>query len=351
MKENLTDKTELLEPAKITELILSENLTALKALLAKGWDVNEKLPAEDGLQTPLQIAFYNDKKDALYFLLDEGAKITNELFIEACEYGDDPSLVKRLIELGADVNASTHISSLKAAIYGKNEEIALLLIENGFRLIPDGTTLREAAMEGLGKLIERLIQCGFDVNYCEPDTVYPYNASALQAAASYADLALVKRLIELGADLSYEDKYGERAYHYALRNERKEVALYIKSVEPSAWHDDEERLKKLKSYKLPNELISLLRSNDRRVLLPGCEYTGFIEFASLGDVREGKWKNKKFLDLLIDADRYGADGFLVWHPSSKMLASADYEHGVFTLLCSFEEFMADPSAAINKIFK
>ena len=44
MKENLTDKTELLEPAKITELILSENLTALKALLAKGWDVSEKLP-------------------------------------------------------------------------------------------------------------------------------------------------------------------------------------------------------------------------------------------------------------------------------------------------------------------
>ncbi len=226
-------------------------MTVLKALATKGWDVNEKLSAEDGLQTPLQIAFYNDKKDALYFLLDKGAKITNELFIDACEYGDDP--------------------------------------------------------------------------------------------------ALVKRLIELGADIGYEDKYGERAYHYALRNEQ--VAEYIKSVEPPAWHDDGERLKKLKSYKLPKGLITLLRSNDRRVLLPGCEYTGFIEFASLGDVREAKWKNKKFLALLIDADRYGADGFLVWHPSSKILASADYEHGVFTPLCSFEEFIANPSAAINKIFE
>lgn len=126
---------------------------------------------QDGLQTPLQIAFYNDKKDALYFLLDKGAKITNELFIEACEYGDDPILVKRLIELGADVNARTHISSLQAAIYGKNEEIVLLLIENGFSLVPDGTTLRNAAMEGLCKLIERLVERGFDVNYCEPDTV------------------------------------------------------------------------------------------------------------------------------------------------------------------------------------
>lgn len=77
---------------------------------------------EDGLQTPLQIAFYNDKKDALYFLLDKDAKITNELFIEACEYGDDPALVKRLIELGADVNAHTHISSLQAAIYGKTKK-------------------------------------------------------------------------------------------------------------------------------------------------------------------------------------------------------------------------------------
>lgn len=103
---------------------------------------------QDGLQTPLQIAFYNDKKDALYFLLDKGAKITNELFIDACEYGDDPTLVKRLIELGADVNARTHISSLQAAIYGKNEEIALLLIENGFSLVPDGATPRDAPWKG-----------------------------------------------------------------------------------------------------------------------------------------------------------------------------------------------------------
>ena len=64
------------------------------------------------------------------------------------------------------------------------------------------------------------------------DMVCPYNASPLQVAASKGHLALVKRLIELGADLSYKDKYGERAYHYALRNKQKAVAEYIKSVEP-----------------------------------------------------------------------------------------------------------------------
>ena len=91
------------------------------------------------------------------------------------------------------------------------------------------------ASEGMYKLADYLIAHGSDVNYCEPNMVYPYNASPLQVAASRGHLELVKRFIELGADLSYKDKYGERAYHYALRNKQKAVAEYIKSVEPAQW--------------------------------------------------------------------------------------------------------------------
>ena len=345
-------KKEPFKRPELVDFILEGNLPALEAELAKGWDIHKKLPIKETYsQTPFEIALYNHQNKVLRFLIEKGIKISKELFVNVCRYSNDPSLVKQLIDRGADVNASTHITPLEAAVYGKNEEIAFLLIENGFKLTPDGSTLRMVASKGMYKLADYLIAHGFDVNYSEPDMVYPYNASPLQVAASNGHLELVKRLIELGADLSYKDKYGERAYHYALRNKQKAVAEYIKSVEPAEWHDEEERLRALKAYKLPEGLIALMRATDRRIPLPECEYTSFVEFAPLSDVKEVKWKNKKFLDLLSDADRYGAEGFLVWYPRNKKLAFADYEHETFTELCTFEEFMANPSAQINKIFE
>ena len=338
---------------EIVTLLRKEDFPALEAELAKGWDINQEVRVHERYsQTPFDFALSSRKKKLLEFLVDKGAHIYETALIGVCNSGNsDPELVKWLIKQGADVNANSHITVFQAAIYGGCEEIAFILLDNGYRLTPDGTTLRHAAEAGFTRLCEYLIAHGFDVNYCEPDMVYPYNASPLQVAASKGHLALVKRLIELGADLSYKDKYGGRAYHYALRNKQKAVAEYIKSVEPAEWHDEEERLRALKAYKLPEGLIALMRATDRRIPLPECEYTSFVEFAPLSDVKEVKWKNKKFLDLLSDADRYGAEGFLVWYPRNKKLAFADYEHETFTELCTFEEFMTNPSAQINKIFE
>ncbi|MDO4880644.1 MAG: ankyrin repeat domain-containing protein [Capnocytophaga sp.] len=344
------------EPFKLPEIVTllrEENLPALEAELAKGWDINKPVPVHIRYsQTPFEFALHSRKKKLMQFLVDKGAHIVKTDLINVCmSNNSDPELVKWLIDHGADVNARTHLTALQAAIYGKNEEIAFLLFENGYHLTPDGVTLRQAASAGLTQLCEYLIAHGFDVNHCEPDMVYPYNSSPLQIATQKGNLELVKRFVALGADLAYKDKYGERAYHYALRNKHKEVADYLRSVEPAEWHDGEERLRELKAYKLPEALIALLRSDNRRIALPNCKYTSFVEFAPLADVKEVKWKNKKFLDLLSDADRYGADGFLVWYPRAKKLAFADYEHGDFIELSTFEEFLKDPSKQINKIFE
>lgn len=67
MKENLTGKTELLEPAKITELILSENLTVLKALAAKGWDVNESYLYKTACKRLCRSRFITIKKTRFIF--------------------------------------------------------------------------------------------------------------------------------------------------------------------------------------------------------------------------------------------------------------------------------------------
>lgn len=41
----------------------------------------------------------------------------------------------------------------------------------------------------------------------------------------------------------------------------------------------------------------------------------------------------------------------IFAPKKEYLSNADYEHGTFTELCTFEEFIANPSAQINKIFE
>ena len=166
---------------EIVTLLRKEDFPALEAELAKGWDINEEVRVHEHYsQTPFDFALSNRKKKLLEFLVDKGAHIYETALIDVCmSEKSDPELVKWLIKQGADVNANSHITILQAAIYSKNEEIAFLLIENGYRLTSDGITLRMVASEGMYKLADYLIAHGSDVNYCELNMVYPYNASSL----------------------------------------------------------------------------------------------------------------------------------------------------------------------------
>ena len=160
---------------EIVTLLRKEDFPALEAELAKGWDIIQEVRVHERYsQTPFDFALSNRKKKLLEFLVDKGAHINKTALINVCmSENSDPELVKWLIKQGADVNARTHLTTLQATIYSKNEEIAFLLIENGFKLTPDGTTLRKVASEGMYKLADYLIAHGFGVNYCEPDMVYP----------------------------------------------------------------------------------------------------------------------------------------------------------------------------------
>jgi len=124
---------------------------------------------------------------------------------------------------------------------------------------------------------------------------------------------------------------------------------YIKSLEPIQYHNNDQKISDLKKYDIPNEIIEILKS-ENRVLKISSENVSFIEFHSLLEVKEVDWRKHKFVDLLSKVDNYGADGFLVWYPKKKVLAFADYEHNKFKILCTSKIFFKDPSKQIKKIF-
>lgn len=345
--------------AKLTELaqlIMSENIEELENLFSKGLDVNAVFKITEHIEEPpVILALCENKKKVINWLLSKNVNLNdkdNPAILMACS-NCDAEIVKLLIERGANVNAKHRIgkTAMNDALYGNNYDIIPILIENGYDLKKDGVSLRQAVSGRQKKAIKIFLDNGVDVNFCKPDMVYPYNSTPVHIAAQNNDFETVKLLVKKGADVTIKDKYGERPYNCAVANGNEEMKAFLKSLEPEKWHNAEQRLNDLKVYKIPNELLKILRSDNRRIEIPENEYIKVIEFNSLLDVKEVNWLKRKFLDLLSYSDNYGNEGLLVWYPKKKCLASADYEHEEFKELCNIKEFLENPSKQIDKIFE
>ncbi|SDC08633.1 ankyrin repeat domain-containing protein [Niabella drilacis] len=342
------------ELTEIAQQIMAEDIAALENKATSGWNISQKIQITRWVaETPLTLALSEKRKKVLDWLLSKKVELNdaeNPAILGGCSSGDIKT-VKRLIEEGAAVNArhKTGKSAMGAALYGNHYHLISVLIEAGYDLKKDGSSLRQAVSNRQYKAIALLLDQGVDVNFCKPDMVYPYNSTPVHIAAKRNDVETVKLLVAHGADVTIKDHYGERPYNCAAANQNEEMKAFLKALEPEQWHNEEQRLEALKSYKLPDALLKILRSADRRIELPGNENVRFIEFNALLDVKEVNWMKHKFLDLLSAVDNYSSDGFLVWYPKKKCFAFADYEHQEFKELCSVKEFFADPSTQIDKI--
>lgn len=350
----------LFEPtAKLTEiakLIMTENIDALESKVSNGFDINKKFQITERIaETPITLALCENKRKVIDWLLSKNVHLNdkeNPAILMACS-NCDVEIVKLLIKKGANVNAKHRIgkTAMNDALYGNNYDVIPTLIDNGYDLKNDGVSLRQAISDQQHKAIKILLDYAIDVNFCKPDTVYPYNPTPVSIAAQNNDLEMVKLLVERGADVTIKDKYGERPYNSAVANGNEEMKIFLKSLEPEQWHNEEQRLVDLKKYKIPEELLKILRNNNRRIELPENEYIKVIEFNSLLDVKEVNWHKHKFLDLLSYSENYDNEGLLVWYPKKKCLAFADYEHEEFKELCSVKEFLENPSKQVDKIFE
>lgn len=170
-----------------------KNLAAVTALIAAGADVNARAPSEVDGQTPLMIlARYGDFWDMAETLINAGAEVDTIDHLEqtALVYAVERSsrmVVRLLLEKGADPNVRAQ----------RKEEVP--------EDYPGPSVLKIAAEKWDSAIAEALLEAGASVNSYEA-----YNVTPLHTAATHNNLAVVRLLLEYGANPDARDE--ENAY-------------------------------------------------------------------------------------------------------------------------------------------
>ncbi|WPC39567.1 ankyrin repeat domain-containing protein [Clostridium sp. JS66] len=229
-----------------------------------------------------------------------------------------------------------------------------------------GDALRESAKKGKLDLVQLIISKDLaDINYNNMSKDFANEPTPLQWAVIRGNLDIVKLLLENGADVSITDKWGYRPFNEAVEaaNDRwgyraldksigkhdKEILELVKSYEPKEWHEREWCIERLKKLELPNDVIEFLGSENRRIDLQESEWTNYVEFYALDEVRTFKWKDMTLVDLVYDVDDYDNIGVISWIPEHKSFACLDMEHGMFGFIkeMTWSEFMKSPAKFID----
>lgn len=360
------ERDKYLNGSQLLYQLLDNNIKEVSAYLKMGGNPNIELSYQfkyispvtsnekllDTKTTPLEIAISRLYYDLVELLVKFGANISDKL--EHAVRKDDEKMIRLVVRLGARLDFIDNVgkSAYQVAYYDKCYNSMSVLKELGLSVEKyGGESFRNAASNGDFKSVEFFYNNGVDINYNRPDMVFPYASTPVIEAARHNDFEMVKWLVERGADIKIADKYRDRPYTCAIKNKNIEMAEYLKALEPEKWHNEEQRIMELETYKLPQKLIDFLRGKELRLNIKDNKHVSFIVFNSLLDCTEVKWNGYKFLDLLKDVDNYSPEGFLVWYPKGRCLASADYEHEEFRILDKWEDFIKNPSNTINKIFE
>lgn len=223
-----------------TALIWSAtDLAKVRFLLEHGANVN--LATKRG-RTALLIAAMSDKSyDIVKLLIDKGADVKAVDFLHTTPLrgavlGNDTRTIRLLIDAGVDVNAADlpGISPLMiAAGWNGNVEATKALLakganvnavsrpvmglpaKNGASEFGSLTALTMAAAFGPPDLVRTLIDAGADVNARDVRGMSPL---MLAVATDHQDPAVIRMLIEHGADPKLTSKLGDNAIDWAGKN-------------------------------------------------------------------------------------------------------------------------------------
>ncbi|NEW09864.1 hypothetical protein GK047_28590 [Paenibacillus sp. SYP-B3998] len=350
----LKDIGKFAELPEIAMQIYEGNMPALETAIAAGWDIEEGIVlSKYTTLSPLDLALVSERLDVVKLLVEHGVNLNvknNPAFLLAVRYCKE-DVVRYVAAQGAKLDKLNQVKSgaYSQAYYGNKKNIPLIH-ELGLDMKQRaGAVLRTAVSDHDRKTVAYLLDHGVDINYNEPDMVYPYQATPLTVAARMGNLAMVKYLVERGADVTLAEKDGERPYTIAVGNKHTELADYLKSLEPTEFHDVANKKYELQKYKLSDELAGFLTGDKLRLELAPNEYEiAYIDFFTLTDTIEMKVGQQKLLRLSADIDNY-SHLYLVWNPKKKgQIGCYDVEHKEYADFCSFAEFLAQPEMYLIK---
>ena len=148
----------------------------------------------------------------------------------------DQTLIRALIEVGADVNAQTAYgdSALQAAVDAQDPALVRLLAASGADVSAVNVNLLTPLMYAIAvegpqcvNMLRELCDAGADVN--QPDPLY--GTTPLVWAANGDSVAVVKFLLERGADVRATDGEGKTAFRRAMDSGQRQIALVLRRAE------------------------------------------------------------------------------------------------------------------------
>ena len=339
---------------KIVTDIIEGNLPALVSALAAGWDIHEVIEIDEYSEhTPLELALVMCCLPSIQWLVEHGANLNdaeNPSFLLAVQYGNKES-IDYVVAHGANIHALNRVKvdAFQAALYGKKYENLQIIHDLGHTVQKyGGKAFRNIITDRNYEVLDFFIHNGVDINYNKPDSVYPFKPTPLCVAARYVDLQMCKYLVEHNADVTITEKDGMRPYSIAVEKGDMEMAEYFKSLEPTEFHDIQNKIDQLKPFKLPKALVNFLEGEHLYFELPDSDFIS-IEFFPLIDTIPFKLGRRNLLRLSKELGEYN-DWQIVWDTKTKKISCYDIEHQELRELCKFDEFMADMSGQLETLF-
>lgn len=339
---------------KIVTDIIEGNLPALVSALAAGWDIHEVIEIDEYSEhTPLELALVMCCLPSIQWLVEHGANLNDEenpSFLLAVQYGNKES-IDYVVAHGANIYALNRVKvdAFQAALYGKKYENLQIIHDLGHTVQKyGGKAFRNIITDRNYEVLDFFIHNGVDINYNKPDSVYPFKPTPLCVAARYVDLQMCKYLVEHNADVTITEKDGMRPYSIAVEKGDMEMAEYFKSLEPTEFHDIQNKIDQLKPFKLPKALVNFLEGEHLYFELPDSDFIS-IEFFPLIDTIPFKLGRRNLLRLSKELGEYN-DWQIVWDTKTKKISCYDIEHQELRELCKFDEFMADMSGQLETLF-
>ena len=331
--------------------ICDHDTTRLEAMLQGGLNLNAPIRLSEYIKLmPLEIAVFQNDVPMIHFLLEHGADsdIAEEqpLLLSAARCCE-PEVVSLFAGQASKLSLEQKQRAFQEVRWGKRPENIQVLEQAGITVDKfGGEAFRAAVSDGYTELAQILLEKGADINYHKPDMVFPYASTPVTEATRSDNFTMVRWLVEQGADITIIDKYGDRPYSVAVQNKNREMAEYLKSLEPEEWHNEQEKIRQLMPYKLPARMAEYMKTGPLRLEFPEQKWVKWVQLYSFMDIQEIKWKRKKLLSLMAEMDNY-SDYMLLWSKGDKKLWYLDIEHEEFHPLAKWDDFIADPGRYLN----